>query len=147
MVDRLPRLKILDMIEVSEDDRAKAELFFSEQYQQQLQQMQPQIIFNTSSNYTQQTAQLLTNLNQSQVDSQYIGSPRLKPILFMDKIYANNLLGSTAIPNTNTNLTVNMNSFQNNANNKINKTKPPNINNINYEKLAREMQPKHKNQF
>jgi hypothetical protein len=142
VVDRLPRLKILDLIEISEDDRAKSEIFFSEQYQQQLQQMQPQIIFNTTSNYTTQ-AQLITSYNQTQIDSnQFIQSPRLKPILFMDKMISNNFgsnFGSNATSgNTNTN---NNNNLQNNSSKS--KTKP----NLNYEKLAKEFQSKHRSQF
>jgi hypothetical protein len=137
------------MIEVNEDDRAKAELFFSEQYQQQLQQMQPQIIFNTTPAYATQAAQLITSFNTTQLESQFMNSPRLKPILFMDKVLSNNFVSN--------NLLGNINNFQaNNAGVKPKNSQNSNNSNINnkggsngnYDKISKEsQQTRNKNQF
>lgn len=128
------------MIEVNDDDRAKAELFFSEQYQQQLQQMQPQIIFNTAPNYNTQATQLITTLNANQIEAQFMNSPRLKPILFMDKVLTNNFVSNNLLNNLNSFQSNNMTKTKNNSSNKGNS-------NGNYEKLAKEIQPKNKNPF
>jgi hypothetical protein len=86
VVDRLPRLKVLDMVEINDDDRSKAEIYFSEQYQQQLQQPQPQINFNTIPTNVQ-TQLPPPTMNIAQLDHQFVAaSPRLKPVLFMDKL-------------------------------------------------------------
>ena len=133
------------MIEVNDDDRAKAELFFSEQYQQQIQQMQPQIIFNTAPSYSTQAAQLITSLNTNQLESQFMNSPRLKPILFMDKVLSNNFVSN--------NLLNNINNFQSNTVIKPKNTQNSNNsnnkggNNGNYDKMSKESQAKNRNQF
>lgn len=150
------------MVEISDDDRAKAELFFSEQYQQQLQQMQPQIIFNTISGYQASQAQLISNINPVQLDHQYISSPRLKPIMFMDKMLSNNnIINNTNNANVNltnmnttviNNLTLNANGASLNGNNNNNgkfksKTTINNVTLNNYEKITKEIQAKQRNQY
>ncbi|CAF0870863.1 unnamed protein product, partial [Brachionus calyciflorus] len=92
MVFKIKRLKILDMIEVSEDDRIKAEIYFCEQ--QQLQQ-QPQIYFNGLVQTTPQViaTQIQNQSTLNQLENQFMAlsqSPRLKPITLLEKQYVTN---------------------------------------------------------
>lgn len=92
MVFKIKRLKILDMVEINEDDRLKAEIYFCEQ--QQLQQ-QPQIYFN---GLVQNAPQVVSNQIQNQaamtqIENQLLNlsqSPRLKPITLLEKQFVTN---------------------------------------------------------
>lgn len=76
-------------------------MYFNEQYQLQLQQAQPQIVFNTLSNSSQTSNSTYpASLNHYSSDNNtnifgsnlttnnHTASPRVKPILFMDKFLA-----------------------------------------------------------
>lgn len=86
MVYKIKRLRILDMLEINEDDRIKAEIYFCEQ--QQLQQ--PQIYYNGVAQTTPQiiATQMQNPSSINQLEHQFISlsqSPRLKPITLLDK--------------------------------------------------------------
>ena len=81
MVYRLKRIKILDMSEVNDEDRIKAEIYFSEQAQ--LQQ-QPQMYYN---GIIQTAPQIIANqvpgVSINQLDHQFMSlsqSPRLRSL-------------------------------------------------------------------
>jgi hypothetical protein len=117
----MKRMKILDLIEVNQEDQIRAEIYFNEQ--QQLMQ-QPQVYY--SGMVQVPGAQLLAAPNQPQMNmnqldhTQFLGlsqSPRLKPIV-------NN---ANFPPMSNTQLLANINQNMpgvvniNNVNNRVNK--------------------------
>ena len=92
MVFKIKKLKILDMIEINEDDKLKADIYFCEQ--QQLQQ-QPQIYFNGLVHNPPQLAsnQMHSQAAITQLENQLLNlsqSPRLKPITLLEKQFVTN---------------------------------------------------------
>ncbi len=145
---RLRRVKILDMIEVNDEDRIKAEIYFNEQ-QQLLNQ--PQIYYNG----IVQTAPQMISSNSNgpiQLDHQLYSitqSPRLKPITIVDKQLISNVQNANnANPkfrgqnNNNINNGVNTNNINNNVNNANNSS---NLNKI--DKMSKEMSSRYRNQY
>ena len=82
IVYRLKRIKVLDMSEVNDEDRMKADIYFSEQAQMQ---QQPQMYYN---GIIQTAPQIIANqmsngVSINQLDHQFLSlsqSPRLRPI-------------------------------------------------------------------
>jgi hypothetical protein len=114
----MKRMKILDLIEINNEDQLRAEIYFNEQ--QQLMN-QPQVYYSgvqTGPQLLTQNQSQINTMNINQLDhNQFLGltqSPRLKPINNYQQIPNPQLLS-----NINQNMTGVIN--LNNVNNKINK--------------------------
>jgi hypothetical protein len=116
----MKRMKILDLIEVNNEDQLRAEIYFNEQ--QQLMQ-QPQVYYSgvqTGPQLLAQNQPQISTMNINQLDhNQFLGlsqSPRLKPISNYPQISNPQLLS-----NINQNMTgvVNMNNKISKQNGKI----------------------------
>jgi hypothetical protein len=110
-VYRLKKMRVLDMSEVTDEDRLKAEIYFNEQLQlqQQNQPMYPPMFYTGMAQVQQQLNGMMQNANLqqqqqlqqvqqqpsvNQIEHQLLvlsQSPRLKPIPIIDKqLMANN---------------------------------------------------------